>query len=80
MKRKDKNKTLIGIIFRSNYSKAVYYWKRGKERAEVIISAPERPKGLKVPFSEKMLGIETKSNKIIFSDMPDWEMLKEIHK
>lgn len=77
MKKKDKNKTLIGLVIQSETSKAVYYWDRKKEIAEVIVGNIGRRIGMKVPLPEKCIGI--KDNKIIILNGLGWKVVKEIH-
>lgn len=72
-----KKKTLIGLIFKSNSSGAVYYWECGKDTAEVIISSPGRIKGLKIPFSLSILRMREES-RTFETGIPVWEIVKEI--
>lgn len=76
-KKKDKNKTLIGLIILSETSKAVYYWDRKKQYAEVFIGNTERRVGMKVPLDDQSIGI--KDGKIVLLNGLQWIVLKEIH-
>lgn len=58
MKKKDKNETLIGLVIQSETSKAIYYWNRKEQIAEVIIGNIGRRKGMKVPLRESDIGIK----------------------
>ena len=90
-----KNRTLIGLIMKSPNSGAIYYWKRGDKKAEVIAVAKvqerkrtyfgktynyNRPKGMKANFNDSLVCI-IDNNKIIVSPTHGlgWVVLKEIH-
>lgn len=89
-----KNRTLIGLIIKSPNSGAIYYWKRGDKKAEVIgveivkkrkrtfFGKPykyNRPKGMKANFDDSLVCVN--KNKIVVSPTHGlgWVILKEIH-
>lgn len=74
-----KDKTLIGLIMQSETSGAVYYWKRGDDKAEIILGAKDRPKGKMAPFPQTIY-IDEKNNITIKPHGIHWTVLKEIHK
>lgn len=73
--------TLVGIIFKSNTSGAVYYWERGAEKAEVIIESVGRKKGLQVNCNNESFAV-VEDKVVIHPCAPSyrsWEVIKEIH-
>lgn len=86
MNIQDKNKTLFGLLIKSQRSGAIYLWMRNTDKTVIVGGeSKERPIGLTAPiFTEETFGVD-KDNKIVHLESlyhpenPPYIIVKEIH-